>query len=70
MKLHFMSQQKCWEYVIYLLDLPPTTQDYYILVGHPYKPLFVTVTGWGVDGIYIIILSKLAGHKWFPSLEG
>ena len=37
------------------LQLPPTQysshhQDYFIfIVGNPYKPLFVTVTGWGVD---------------------
>ncbi len=30
-----------------------TTRIITFLVGNPYKPLFVTVTGWGVDPRYI-----------------
>ena len=40
-------------YTLYKLDLPPPSnsyhQDYYILVGDPYKLSFATVTGWWVE---------------------
>ena len=32
-----------------------TTRIITFLVGNPYKPSFATVTGWGVDPIYIYI---------------
>ena len=32
-----------------------TTRIITFLIGNPYKPSFVTVTGWGVDLIYIYI---------------
>ena len=43
---------------IYILELPPnpapvTTRIIPFLAGNPYKPPFVTVTGWGVDLMYI-----------------
>ena len=36
---------------IHLLD--------YFLVGNPYKSIFVTVTGWGVDQKYLIHVSVI-----------
>ena len=33
-----------------------TTRIITFLIGNPYKPSFVTVTGWGVDRIYIYII--------------
>ena len=42
---------------------PPSNShhlDYSILVGNPYKPSFVTVTGWGVDLRYIIPASYVS----------
>ena len=32
--------------------MPVTTRIITFLVGNPYKPSFVTVTGWGVDPTY------------------
>ena len=57
---------------IYNLELPPPSnshhQDYFIFVGNPYKPSFVTVTGWGVDQIYNWPKSLTGGWEWrFPS---
>ena len=46
-------------YNIYIRSTPHpvtvTTRIIPFLVGNPYKPSFVTVTGWGVDPIYIYI---------------
>ena len=58
----------------YKLELPPHPgcnrhhQDYEpFLVGNPYKPFFVTVTGWGVDRRYktyhMEVLKKMAVNK-------
>ena len=46
--------QKIYIIYIYILELPPhpatvTTRIITFLIGDPYKPSFVTVTGWGVD---------------------
>ena len=45
--------------IIYWIYPPPrmpvTTRIIPFLVGNPYKPSFVTVTGWGVDRNYIHI---------------
>ena len=38
-----------------------TTRIITFLVGDPYKPSFVTVTGWGVDPIYFFILGVCNG---------
>ena len=42
-----------------------TTRIITFLIGNPYKPSFVTVTGWGVDLIYIYIYmcDCFPGHK-------
>ena len=36
-----------------------TTRIITFLVGNPYKPSFATVTGWGVDPIYILVTYML-----------
>ena len=53
---------------VYRLDLPPhsatvTTRIIAILVGNPYTSLFVTVTGWGVDQMYISQQDKNDGQS-------
>ena len=35
-----------------------TTRIITYLVGNPYKPSFATVTGWGVDPMYIYIYTQ------------
>ena len=44
--------------------MPVTTRIITFSVGNPYKPSFATVTGWGVDPIYIYIEFPLliSGH--------
>ena len=37
------------------LPVRVTTRIIAFLVGNPYKPSFATVTGWGVDPIYLYI---------------
>ena len=32
------------------------------LVGNPYKPSFATVTGWGVDPMYITYMNHIMSH--------
>ena len=46
----------------HILELPPaphpvtvTTRIITCLIGNPYKPSFVTVTGWGVDLRHILV---------------
>ena len=34
-----------------------TTRIITFLIGNPYKPSFVTVTGWGVDRKYLVVSS-------------
>ena len=59
------------------LELPPppvtvTTRNIPVLVGNPYKPSFVTVTGWGVDQrdplikdvITLVVTCDLNVHPW------
>ena len=45
---------------------PPSNSDHQdfatFLIGNPYKPSFLTVTGWGVDRRYTNI-------KWLPSMK-
>ena len=49
---------KTCNFFVYTLELPPTQDASHhqdaipFLVGNPYKPSFVTVTGWGVDLMY------------------
>ena len=38
-----------------------TTRIITFLVGNPYKPSFVTVTGWGVDPKYMVVLNSFEG---------
>ena len=44
---------------VYLRSTPHpvtvTTRIITYLVGNPYKPSFATVTGWGVDPMYILL---------------
>ena len=42
-----------------------TTRIIAFLVGNPYKPSFATVTGWGVDPMYIYIYIFWGGRHWF-----
>ena len=47
--------------------MPVTTRIIPFLVGNPYKPSFVTVTGWGVDQSYIISIYFMhCGSLWHP----
>ena len=48
-------------YILYIRSTPLTTRIITFLVGNPYKPSFATVTGWGVDPIYIYI--------WHPGFD-
>ena len=43
-----------------------TTRIITFLIGNPYKPSFVTVTGWGVDLNYI--LAQRTGGPLYPNL--
>ena len=42
-----------------------TTKIITFLIGNPYKPSFVTVTGWGVDLKYISD-GLIEGQQWLP----
>ena len=48
----FHGVRRGGEVLTYILDLTPA-RIITFLVGNPYKSLFVTVTGWGVDQSYI-----------------
>ena len=59
-----MSGGICWNY-------PPPSNSHHqgiipILLGNPYKPSFVTVTGWGVDLRYMYVLITLAYKHLHP----
>ena len=60
----FYSEYRC----IYIGTTPHpvrvTTRTITFLVGDPYKPSFVTVTGWGDNPIYTYVPSKPAGHPF------
>ncbi len=45
--VHKKNVGTCWNYPP--PRMPVTTRFFPFLVGNPYKPSFVTVTGWGVD---------------------
>ena len=47
--VEFECGELCWIYPPPPHTLTATTRIIPFLVGNPYKPLFVTVTGWGVD---------------------
>ena len=78
--MYFMTLWRCfdmvrvWYIYIYIRSTPHpvivTTRIITFLVGNPYKPSFATVTGWGVDPIYIIYIYTCivaAGGCWkFP----
>ena len=40
-----------------------TTRIITFLIGNPYKPSFVTVTGWGVDPTYTLL--ETISHQWY-----
>ena len=57
---HFGSEVAVCIYVTYIyfglspLPVRVTTRIITFLVGNPYKPLFATITGWGVDPTYTV----------------
>jgi len=59
---------KFWK-TTYIFDLPPTQHQspglnyFSYLVGTPYKPLSATVTGWGVDLMYVCESWKFHSFK-------
>ena len=50
-----------WYMTVYVRSTPHpvtvTTRIITFLVGNPYKPSFATVTGWGVDPTYMLVVT-------------
>ena len=46
-----------------------TTRIIAFLIGNPYKPSFVTVTGWGVDRRYMELATSPKGFKTLQELK-